>query len=283
MAIGLLTLFRRDYTIGADPALDEITGVYAGGGGMERSSFWSYRASRTRSGGYTLEKMWWDEDAGEQKDVTVEIPKHAYEKILGSVNGLRYVKKKASGDVMDGGSESAAVFWSGSPKGSWQIEFTGGSWSELLYAFSEAWGANSYRANGPAELDGIGFFSFGYGPDEYMDGRETFSAELDGETGKVTLSYKASGQSEDDALREEADQSFMEELAAIMRKHGADRWNGFSGNDSWVMDGSSFGLTVLAGGDIAVSASGRESWPEGFHDFRRDIRELFLPYFPEME
>lgn len=283
MAIGLFAALGKRYTIGTDPAMDKITSLSIGGGGMSIDSSWSYTASRSSDGSYSLHRVWWDDDENALQDRTVEIDRYAFEKILESVKGLRYVKYRPDTGVMDGESESSRIYWDRSPGGSYRIEFTDESRRELMYALKEAWDANSYRANGPADLSGMNYFSFGSGPDDYIDGRESFDAELDEESGKVKLSYKPSGTSEENAYTAQADAGFMELIAEVMRKNGADTWDGFRGNDSWVMDGSSFSLFVTTADGTEISASGRMNWPDGFHSFRDGISELFLQYFPDAE
>ena len=279
MALGLLTgCFARSYTIGKNPKLEEITSITAGGGGMEYTSQWSYSARRSsKDGKCELKRVFWDESSNEMKDITVEISKYEYEKIIQSVDGLKYEKYNPPKNVMDGSSQSARIYWPKSPSGSYRINFGESGMRELMYAFNEVWEANAYKANDPVDITGITYFSFGFGPTDVADGASRYAAEIDEESGEVTLTYKEPGPVDEKTAA--ADPSFVDEIIRIMKEDGADRWNGFSGNDSWVMDGSEFNLYVILEDGTEISAGGRENYPDGFGKFTEDVKNLFGTVF----
>ena len=279
MAFSLAGCFGRSYVLGKNPKLEEITSIYVGGGGMEYSSSWSYSARRTRTEGeYELQRVWWDDRLNEMRDITVSISAYEFDKILASVEGLKYVKYNPPKNVMDGDSQSARVFWMKSPSGSYRIDFGERGMGNLLYALKEAWDGNAYKANEPVDLTHIMYFSMNYGPTDIYNGDHRYSAELDEDTGVVLLSYLVPGEEEPKEIS--VDSSFMDDIAAILREYGADRWDGFSGEDNWVMDGSGFGLYIESEGG-SVSANGRENFPEGFWDCWSKISELFGSVFEE--
>ncbi len=281
---GLITMFGfltgclgRSYTIGKDPSLEDITSVTVGGGGMELSSSWNYTAARSRDGGEcTLYKRWWDEEENRVSEATVEISAYDMEKILQPLDGLKYVRYRAPRNVMDGYDESARIQWAGSPSGSWRIEFGETGMRDLLSALAETWDANAYKANEPMPVEGLIRFTFAFGPDDVADGEALYAAELDPDAGTVTLRYKESGMPEEDAHVRTCDASLLRDLESIVRENGADRWNGFLGNDSWVMDGSSFRLELETAAGGVLTARGRMRYPEGFRPFEKAVRALFL-------
>ena len=93
----------------------------------------------------------------------------------------------------------------------------------------------------------------------------------------MILTYKESGPFDEKTVT--ADPSFMDEIVKIIKENGADRWDGFSGDDSWVMDGSAFSLFVASEDGILISAGGRENYPDGFGKFNQDMEKLYGTVF----
>ena len=277
----LTACFAKTYTIGIDPKLEDITSITVGGGGMEYSSSWSWSARHSeRKDSYELQRVWWDEDVNEMKDVTIAIDSHAYEKILDSVKDRKYVRYDPPKNVMDGYSESSRIYWSGSPSGSYRIDFGERGMQELLFAMREAWDNHAYKTNEAVSVKGMSFFSFSYGPTDIAYGNDVYTAETDETGDQVLLTRKLSGQPEEEAQQMTAPISFLSELEDIVRSAGADRWDGFSGSDSWVMDGSAFSLFISTEDGNSISANGHEMYPEGFMVLCKEVEDLFAEYFP---
>ena len=286
---GLITMFGlftgcagKSYTIGKDPSLKDITSVTVGGGGMELSSAWNYTATRGRDGRENkLYRRWWDSEKNEVAEATVGISDYELDKILMPLDGLKYVRYKAPRNVMDGYEESARIQWGKSPSGSWRVEFGDTGMRDLLSALAEVWEANAYKANDPLPVDGLNEFTFTFGPMDIAYGDALYSAVLDEDTGTVTLRYKESGLPEEDTREKTADESVLQALEEILRQNGADRWDGFRGDDSWVMDGSGFSLDLSTADGVRISARGREYYPENFWPFENAVKSLFLAAFAE--
>ena len=277
----LTACFSKTYTIGTDPKLEDITSVTIGGGGMEYSSSWSWSACHSeRKDSYELQRVWWSEDANEMKDVTVAIDSYAYEKILDSRKDLKYVRYDPPKSVMDGYSESARIFWPDHPSGSYRIDFGERGMQELLSAMNEAWGNHAYKTNEAVSVKGMSFFSFSYGPTDLAYGNDAYTAEINETGDQVLLTRKLSGQPEEEAQQKSVTASFLARLENIVRSVGADRWDGFSGNDSWVMDGSAFSLFISTEDGNSISANGHEMYPEGFTLLNKEVADLFAEYFP---
>ncbi|MBR3227345.1 MAG: hypothetical protein IKF68_02245 [Erysipelotrichaceae bacterium] len=139
MVLSMLSgCFAKTYTIGKDPKLEEITSVYAGGGGMEYSSSWTWSVSSGKEG-RELYRRYWDEEKSEMTEVTVKISEDDYNIILNSLEGLRYVKYNAPKNVMDGYSETVRIYWKNSPSGSYRVDMESKDMSDLLKAFRTVW------------------------------------------------------------------------------------------------------------------------------------------------
>lgn len=73
-----------------------------------------------------------------------------------------------------------------------------------------------------------------------------------------------------------ADPSFMDELAAIANRHGMLSWDGFDETDPYVLDGSSFGVSLTAEGGASMDAYGYMVFPEGYDDALAEVSALFM-------
>lgn len=150
LMLGLIVFFvfyKRTYTIGKDPEIQEISSVSVGGGGMSYDSSWNWSASHSASKGtYKLYRRMWDEKANDYSETEVQISEDEYMKIVQTLAGLKYAHYDPPKNVMDGYSESARIFWPKSPSGSYRIEFGEKGMKDLLQAFNEVWDANKDKA-----------------------------------------------------------------------------------------------------------------------------------------
>lgn len=75
-----------------------------------------------------------------------------------------------------------------------------------------------------------------------------------------------------------ADDEFLQELSALTDTHNLRKWDGFDKFSSFVMDGSGFDLDVSFEDGTGITASGGNSFPEGYGDVRSAIDGLFRGY-----
>ena len=74
-------------------------------------------------------------------------------------------------------------------------------------------------------------------------------------------------------MRREGGEDFYNELLGLVNECHVKEWDGFSGYDPDVLDGSSASISaVIDGGEI--HAHGNNSFPEGYSDFVRALREM---------
>lgn len=66
-----------------------------------------------------------------------------------------------------------------------------------------------------------------------------------------------------------------EELAAIVRRHELNRWNGFERADRRALDGTGFDLKIHYEDGQALSASGSNAFPKGYKEAHEDILGFF--------
>lgn len=110
---------------------------------------------------------------------------------------------------------------------------------------------------------------------------EIYSYEVaaDEETGEMTVWYDLCCGNETYTLP--AGGELMQELLAIYDAHSLWKWDGFSGTDSMILDGSGFSLHVRFADGTGISASGSNCYPTGYSEAADAIDELFLRYLKE--
>ncbi len=71
-----------------------------------------------------------------------------------------------------------------------------------------------------------------------------------------------------------------EALRQIAEEHGVPGWDGFSGNDPYVLDGESFWLELAFSDGTAVYAAGTNSFPDGYYEAADAMEEVLngVPY-----
>lgn len=109
-----------------------------------------------------------------------------------------------------------------------------------------------------------------------VDSIYSYTVREDEETGEMIVLYDLNCGSETCALP--AGEEMMRELNALADAHTLWRWNGFDRTDSRVMDGSGFGLSIRYEDGTEISASGSNSFPEGYGEAARAIDALFTGY-----
>ena len=96
------------------------------------------------------------------------------------------------------------------------------------------------------------------------------------ETGEMSVNYELNCGYETYTLP--ADAELMQELTALVHTHDLHKWDGFAKSDSMIMDGSGFSLGVSFENGDGITASGSNSFPNGYGDASRAIDELFMGY-----
>ena len=109
------------------------------------------------------------------------------------------------------------------------------------------------------------------------DGRSMYGAlEYTYHCGKdCTLTTKPKGVKDEDALKVEVTKEEQEELLELVKKYKVASWDGFKGSDKYVLDGSSFTLSIKTKDDVTIYASGYMKYPRNFHNFMKELEELF--------
>lgn len=75
-----------------------------------------------------------------------------------------------------------------------------------------------------------------------------------------------------------ADAEFLQELSALTGSYNLSKWDGFNKRNPHVSDGTGFKLDVCFDNGTGISASGGNSFPEGYGDASRAIDDLFRGY-----
>ncbi len=73
-------------------------------------------------------------------------------------------------------------------------------------------------------------------------------------------------------------QKEMDALHALLEQRGVSKWNGFKGNDSRVLDGYTFALSIRFTDNSKLYASGCNAYPAGFRDTQKQLVDFFEAY-----
>ena len=99
---------------------------------------------------------------------------------------------------------------------------------------------------------------------------------IDKETNNCIVKIKPYGISIEDTKEIIVDNSTINELTNILRKHNVEKWNGFNKFAKDVLDGDDFSLSIWMNYNKNIHASGYMMWPDGYRDFIGEIDEFFM-------
>lgn len=125
--------------------------------------------------------------------------------------------------------------------------------------------------DGYIDRSGVKIVSFSYSESgSSADSFVNYRLEAQGDDALFAAEYLRLGKVEVLVGLEEFDK--LQEIVVV---HGLDQWDGFAESDSVVSDGSRFSLSYTYEDEVAVSARGSNSFPEGYGAASDDIRAFF--------
>lgn len=77
------------------------------------------------------------------------------------------------------------------------------------------------------------------------------------------------------------DQAWVDTLTGFIRQYDMMAWDGFSGSDSMLLDGTHFSVSFSFQDGTTVTASGYGKFPSGYGDASAAIEAHFLQLLPE--
>lgn len=160
------------------------------------------------------------------------------------------------------------------------IEGLNGVFDEFAVDMSEELDAIAALLSGqvPQQTDvQISYFSFGSRGSSSYD-IYTYEVYADEETGEMTVNYDLYCI---ETYAFAATDDFMAALNGIVSRHELWNWDGFSGADMNVLDGSGFGLDIIYADETVTNASGSNIFPDGYAEAADEINALFIEYLEE--
>ena len=91
---------------------------------------------------------------------------------------------------------------------------------------------------------------------------------------KYIAIIKPYGEPEENTREYELPKEKVKELEKTLSNLKVAGWDGFHGNDKYVLDGDSFSFSLRYGDNESISASGYMSWPENYGDVISYISEM---------
>ena len=69
----------------------------------------------------------------------------------------------------------------------------------------------------------------------------------------------------------------------VLNKYNVIKWDGFKGNDPYVLDGDSFSMSLTLKDGTNISASGYMKWPENYIKVRNELDDIFMQIYDETD
>lgn len=125
------------------------------------------------------------------------------------------------------------------------------------------------------ENAGIISFSYSHSGSSTME-IYSYAVEKNRETGEMQVTYDLFCGYQTYTLP--VDHELMLGLRALVKDHDLRKWDGFDKSNSLIADGSGFGLRVSFDDGTGITASGSNSFPEGYGEAAEAINDLFQGY-----
>ena len=103
--------------------------------------------------------------------------------------------------------------------------------------------------------------------------------EFRAEDGRYTVYFDMANEEEPHPVL--VDQAWVDTLTGFIRQYDMMTWDGFSGSDSMLLDGTHFYISFSFQDGIAVTASGYGRFPSGYGNASAAIKAHFLQLLPE--
>lgn len=113
-------------------------------------------------------------------------------------------------------------------------------------------------------------------------GGNNYSYKVKTEDGKCVLTYYSMVHHDYGDMVMEIPSDFYAKLNELYLSHRLKRWDGFHKSNRFVLDGDGFSLYMTFMDKKSLSASGTNSFPRGYGDFKSDMDELFEPFTTEL-
>lgn len=130
-----------------------------------------------------------------------------------------------------------------------------------------------------AQMQGIFELTFYYSVGTALHAAVRYALKYDHETYKIIIIPKYVP--EEQAFTREVDDGFAEKLLLILKKYHVGSWNGFRRINKKIADGRSFTLNVGFQNGKSIYAHGYMKYPRHYRDFRLELDELFMSFYPK--
>ena len=98
------------------------------------------------------------------------------------------------------------------------------------------------------------------------------------EDGSVLLKYESMELDSYGEMERQVEPELLAALEDLYHKHQICQWEGFNKTNEYVLDGSGFSLRLAFQDGKSMSASGSNTWPDGYREYLADLRALIEPY-----
>lgn len=138
---------------------------------------------------------------------------------------------------------------------------------------------DSDRTTHPVKLSAdaqLTMLSYTYSNSMNMEDTYTYTVTNAGD--KYTLKIESPIYKDDEYYETEISSEEYSKVAELAKNCKIENWNGFHGVNTMVLDGDGFSLSAEYSDGASISASGSNSYPDGFGSFSKVMDDMFNPY-----
>ena len=107
--------------------------------------------------------------------------------------------------------------------------------------------------------------------------------ELENDKNGCKVTIKPYEVPDEDEISLYVSDNVSKKVEEVLNKYNVVKWDGFKGNDPYVLDGDSFSMTLTLDNDEEISASGYMDWPDNYMKVRNELDDIFMEIYHETD
>lgn len=124
----------------------------------------------------------------------------------------------------------------------------------------------------PKEISNLKSFEYAYSAGMTVNGYSRYKVDC---SDKCIAIIKPVNLAEEEAKEIKLSKKQISKLEKILKKYEVNKWDGFNKSDPNVLDGSSFGISIVMQNGDTISAHGYMKWPKNFSEVSKELDKMF--------
>lgn len=79
------------------------------------------------------------------------------------------------------------------------------------------------------------------------------------------------------------DESISKNVLDVLNKYNVKKWDGFKGDNKYVLDGDTFSMNITLKNGTEITASGYMEWPENYSKVKSELEDIFMKLYYETD